>query len=69
MTVVNDGASTVTAEEVTAEEGRALFEQACQRELGVSADEFLRAYDSDDLGKWPAREVQRVEFLLPFIGR
>lgn len=67
MTVVNSSAD-VTVEELTKQDGRDLFEAACQRELGVGADEFLKRYDGDELlPEWSSRAVQRVEFLLPFV--
>lgn len=66
MSIVND-APVVTIEELDEEQGRALFERACQRELGVSAEEFLAACDSGDLpDDWDLPAIQRLEFLLPF---
>lgn len=60
--------STVTVNELSEEDAHELFDAACKRELQVSADEFLAAYDSDELpSEWSAEAVSRVEFLLPFV--
>jgi hypothetical protein len=34
--------------EVTQEEARAGFDRACQRNLGISGEEFLRRYDAGE---------------------
>ena len=68
MTVVNHGIETVSVSEATAEQGREIFEQACQRELNVSAEEFLAARESGSYPEmWDPRAIQRVEFMLPFV--
>lgn len=54
---------------VTRAEGRALLEQAAQRNLGMSADEFVSLWDSGALrGDKATRRVMRVAMLLP-LGR
>ena len=68
MTIANQGVSTVSVEEVTAEQGAELFEAACQRELGVSAPEFLAAMAAESFPEtWDPRAIQRVEFMLPVL--
>jgi hypothetical protein len=55
---------------VTPEEGRAMFDAACRRELGMSGEEFLRRYDAgefdgieeDEFG----RRVVELEMVIPF---
>jgi hypothetical protein len=52
------------------EEGRAYFEEASPRMLGMSADEFLRRYDAgefDDLPDTPeCWQIERAIFLIHF---
>lgn len=68
MTIVRDSAAEVTVEELTPEQGAQLFEDTCQKYLGVSVDTFLDHYDNDSIpSDWSPRDVQHVEFLLPFI--
>jgi hypothetical protein len=57
----------VTVEEVTVEEGRALFDAAAQRHLGISGPEFLRRYDANDIPPdWPQAKVEWLAILIPF---
>ena len=66
MTIANEE-TTVTVDELDEEQGRALFERACQRELDVSAEEFLAAYDAGSFPpEWDQRAILALEFLLPF---
>jgi hypothetical protein len=57
----------VTVEEVTVEEGRALFDDAARSLLGVSGPEFLRRYDANDIPlDWPPHKVDWLAILIPF---
>lgn len=70
MTTLNDATPEVTVKELTVEEGRALFERAAMERLGVSAEDFLRLYDAEDIPEsWSLKDVQAVEFMLPFYVR
>jgi hypothetical protein len=56
--------------EVSAEEGRRLFEEEARRALGMSGDEFLRAWDAGEIDpNDPDRHgaIMRVLMLLPFV--
>ncbi len=56
----------VTVEELTDEEAREVFDARCQRELGVSGEQFLTTYKAGALPpQWSAEAVSRVEMLLP----
>lgn len=53
--------------EVSLAEGRAIFDRACQRQLGISGEEFLRRWDAGDYAE-PEENVN-AEFLgllIPF---
>lgn len=55
--------------EVTGEEAWAILEAAAQRELGISAKDFLGAWEAgkfDDDTERPS--VMRVAMLLPFVS-
>lgn len=66
--ILNDAASKVAVNELTEDEGRALFERACRQKLDVSAAEFLHAHDSGEYPQeWSERAIQDVEFLIPFV--
>lgn len=55
---------------VTEEEGRELFDQAAQRKLGISGEEFLRRWDRGDYRPIPdtpeGRKISGLVMLLPF---
>jgi hypothetical protein len=58
----------VVVEELEPAAGAALFEQACRDGLGVSAEAFLAARaDGAYPADWSPQEIQRLEFLLPFV--
>lgn len=66
MTTVHSSVD-VTVDELTVEQGRDLFDKAAREALGVSGDEFIRAYNADELPEeWSAQAINRLEFLLPF---
>jgi hypothetical protein len=59
--------SAVTAEEVNEEQSHEVFDQACRRLLGVSAEEFLSYRDAGNYpAEWNTRAISEIEFLLPF---
>jgi hypothetical protein len=65
MSVTDIASSTVT--ELTVEQARAMFDQRCREELGVSGDEFRARIKAKDIpGDWPDEAVARLEILLPF---
>ena len=67
MTVTNASRSSSTVTELTVEQARAMFDDRCREELGVSAAEFLARIESNDIpDNWPADVVARLEILLPF---
>jgi hypothetical protein len=62
---VTDVSSTVT--ELTVEEARALFDERCREELGVSTREFLARIKAGKVpADWSPDAVARLEILLPF---
>ncbi len=65
MTRIKDG---VKVHHLSPEEARRLFEEAAQRELGISGAEFLAALDSGAFDEGPERrEVINVLMLLPLV--
>lgn len=53
------------ARELTREEGRELFDRQAERYLGMSGDEFLRAWDAGAFEDPDSSEVMRIAMLLP----
>jgi hypothetical protein len=54
-------------EELDRDGGRALLDEAARHYLGVSGEEFMRAWDAGEYDSDPDRpEVMRVAMLLPF---
>jgi hypothetical protein len=52
--------------ELTQEEGKALLDTAARRYLGMSADEFIQAWESGKFDEDPDRpDVMYVAMLLP----
>lgn len=51
--------------EITKEEGRRLLEESAQRNLGISAAEFICRWEAGELH---GRRAERVSMLLP-LGR
>jgi hypothetical protein len=65
MTAKEDG---VEVRELSEQESWELLEKAAQRELGMSAKDFLVAWDTGNFDKDPDRpELMRVVMLLPLI--
>ncbi len=59
----------VEVEEMTAEQGRQMVEQAAQERFGMTWPEFLAAYrDSAFVGTDRARAAEELAFLAPFAG-
>ncbi len=57
---------TATPHEVTREEGRAVLDRQARRYLGMSGEEFARAWDEGRFDRDADRpEVMRVAMLLP----
>ncbi|MDP9481191.1 MAG: hypothetical protein M3R38_36920 [Actinomycetota bacterium] len=58
--------------ELSKEESREMFDRQAQRYLGISGDEFLRAWDAEEYGDPDDRSknapgVMRLAMLLPFV--
>lgn len=57
----------VAINEVSAEEGHTILDRAARRYLGMSAEEFIAAWNAGKFDDDPDRpEVMRVAMLLPF---
>lgn len=57
----------VVVEEATAKQGVALFDSRCHALLGISAEEFLTAFDAGQYpADWAEQYVVELEMLLPF---
>ncbi|HHU08978.1 MAG TPA: hypothetical protein GXZ60_03020 [Intrasporangiaceae bacterium] len=65
MDIVMDGTLVTELDPGTARE---VFDQACREELGISGQDFLKAYHDAALPKdWSAEAVCRLEMLLPLV--
>jgi hypothetical protein len=54
--------------EYSVEEGRAVFDAAARRHLGMSGDEFLRRWDAGEFADDPDRpEVIEVAMMVPLV--
>ncbi len=54
-------------QELSRDEGRALFDRQARYHLGISGDEFIRAWNAGEFDDDPDRpEVMEVVMLLPF---
>lgn len=59
-------AQRVVVEELTVDQAREAFSAECQRELGVTGEDFLRAYDGGRFpDEWSPEAICRLEMLLP----
>lgn len=58
--------------QLTAEEGRALFDRKAREALGISGEEFLRRWDAGEYRPVPdtreGRKIGRLVMMLPFAG-
>jgi hypothetical protein len=52
--------------ELTREEGQKLFDDLARRYMGMSGEEFLRAWDAGEIKNPDRPEVMRVVFAIPF---
>lgn len=52
--------------ELTREEGRELFDRTARQYMGMSGEEFLRAWDAGEIKNPDRPEVMRVVFAIPF---
>lgn len=55
--------------ELTEEEGRALFDRAARRKLGISGEEFLRRLDAGEYRGCHPHAVTELRMLEPFARR
>jgi hypothetical protein len=56
--------------ELTAEEGRELFDKAARYYLNMSGEEFIRKWEAGEFGDPDDRpEVMHLVMLLPFAGK
>lgn len=53
-------------EEISLEEGRELLDRAARRDLNMSGDEFVHAWDNGLITEPDSLRVQQVAALLPF---
>lgn len=69
MTVSDDTAGragSTDVEELPVEEGRRLLDEAAQRNLNMSGDQFIAAWDRGRFSDPDSLRVQQVAALLPF---
>lgn len=57
-----------SVQELDAREGRELLDRQARRHLGISAEEFERAWEAGELDPEADPNVARVAMLLPFGG-
>jgi len=57
-----------SVQELDADEGRALLDRQARRYLGMSGEEFARAWERGELDLDANPDVARVAMLLPFGG-
>jgi hypothetical protein len=63
----NQEPESIVGHEMTREEARAFFDEQARAWLGMSGDEFIRAWDAGVFDSEPERpEVMNVASLLPF---
>jgi hypothetical protein len=56
--------------ELSPEQGRRIFDNACRRDLGVSAEEFVQHFKAGTMpSEWPHNHVVMLGVLLPFWER
>ena len=58
----------VEVHEMTRDEGHEMLDKLARRYLNMSADEFIKAWESGEFDDEPDRpEVMRLAMLLPFV--
>jgi hypothetical protein len=55
----------VTADELTPEEAREIFDRAAREEFGISGEEFLKQWDRGDYADTDDPRITRLEILMP----
>jgi hypothetical protein len=56
-----------TVEELSVEDGHALFDTATRAVFGISREQFLEIYNSGNIPTgWDHERLARIEILLPF---
>jgi hypothetical protein len=53
--------------ELSADEGRELFDRQARLRLGMSGAEFLRAWDAGEFGDRDDSDLMGVAMMLPFV--
>ncbi len=53
--------------ELSAEEGRELLDRQARLRLGMSGEEFLRAWDAGEFGDRDDSDLMGVAMMLPFV--
>jgi len=53
--------------ELSAEEGRELLDRQARLRLGMSGEEFLRAWDAGEFGDRHDSDLMGVAMMLPFV--
>ncbi|MCA0437852.1 MAG: hypothetical protein M9891_13735 [Austwickia sp.] len=56
----------VDVEEMTVDEGRAMFEALSRDRLGIGREEFLRRLDAGDYDETDSEDVIRLRIMAPF---
>ncbi len=56
----------VDVEEMTVDEGRAMFDALCRDRLGVGREEFLRRLDAGAYDDTDSEDVVRLRIMAPF---
>lgn len=55
----------VTADELTPDEAREIFDRAAREEFGISGEEFLRRWDAGEYADTDDPKITRLEILMP----
>jgi len=66
VTTSTSGDVVPEVQELSAEEGRALFDKTARRILGISGDEFLVRWDRGDYEREHDMAITKVAMLIPF---
>ncbi len=68
METIQTSAPVVEVEELSAEEGRALFDRRVREDMGISGDDYLAQYDRGELDYTSEAAVGLLP-LIPFARR